>query len=282
MKEIVDITKIAQMCNITTETLRYYDRIDLIKPVKRDESTGVRYYSIQQYEKIITIKELQQMGLSLKEIKEYLENRNIKTTYDILLKEKKIISEKIYDFISVKKKIDEKISFIEKLMEKNLLIEGEIEEKIFETRYYLVGNKAATTDVENSYEAIMLINKILGVEKYIPVFASNVFTGYTEKESLAEGDYRKSLLMINVPPKSAKKLKDDNTIKVVEGGKFLCKCYVGDYWSREETVKEILDYAKTNNYLITGGMITEVFVDEAITDDENEISFEIQIPVSKA
>ena len=75
MKEIISITEMAKLRNISTETLRHYDRIDLLKPVHVDPDTGYRYYSITQYEKIGTIRELKNLGMSLREIKEYFENR---------------------------------------------------------------------------------------------------------------------------------------------------------------------------------------------------------------
>ena len=65
MKEIISITEMAKLRNISTETLRHYDRIDLLKPVHVDPDTGYRYYSITQYEKIGTIRELKNLGMSL-------------------------------------------------------------------------------------------------------------------------------------------------------------------------------------------------------------------------
>lgn len=55
LKDKLTIGEFAKLRNITTETLRHYDRIGLVKPVKVDPDTGYRYYSILQYEKIGTI-----------------------------------------------------------------------------------------------------------------------------------------------------------------------------------------------------------------------------------
>lgn len=80
MKEIISITEMAKLRNVSTETLRHYDRIDLLKPVYVNPDTGYRYYSITQYEKIGTIRELKNLGMSLGEIKDYFNNRNVETS----------------------------------------------------------------------------------------------------------------------------------------------------------------------------------------------------------
>jgi len=68
---------------ITTKTLRYYDEINLLKPEYIDNFTGYRYYSSNQLLKLHKILTLKQMGLSLNEVKEVINNP---TVIDIFLK----------------------------------------------------------------------------------------------------------------------------------------------------------------------------------------------------
>lgn len=48
---VLSISELAKLKNITTETLRHYDRIGLLKPDYVTES-GRRMYSIRQYERL--------------------------------------------------------------------------------------------------------------------------------------------------------------------------------------------------------------------------------------
>lgn len=57
-KKYLTVSELARLRNTTAETLRYYDRINLLKPEYVSEETGYRYYSIRQYEKLGTILEL--------------------------------------------------------------------------------------------------------------------------------------------------------------------------------------------------------------------------------
>ena len=80
----------------TSETLRHYDRIGLVKPSKKDEWTHYRYYTEQDIVRLHTVRALQVMDLPLQEIKKVLE-------YDDL--------EKIVDFLAqAEKKADKKIA----------------------------------------------------------------------------------------------------------------------------------------------------------------------------
>ncbi|HFI0151491.1 TPA: MerR family DNA-binding transcriptional regulator [Streptococcus suis] len=54
---LLPINQFAKKSGVTSETLRHYDRIGLLKPYSQNES-GVRFYHVEQYEKLSTIKEL--------------------------------------------------------------------------------------------------------------------------------------------------------------------------------------------------------------------------------
>ncbi|MBN2074143.1 MAG: MerR family transcriptional regulator [Dehalococcoidales bacterium] len=63
--KIGDFSRISR---VTVRTLRYYDEIGLIKPVRVDELTGYRYYSIEQLPQLNRIIMLKEIGLSLDDI----------------------------------------------------------------------------------------------------------------------------------------------------------------------------------------------------------------------
>lgn len=65
----------AKICNTPKETIFHYDEINLLKPVFISEK-GYRYYSLMQSDQFFAIRKLQNLGLSLKEIKEKLHNES--------------------------------------------------------------------------------------------------------------------------------------------------------------------------------------------------------------
>lgn len=66
------IKDFAKLCDCNPQTLRYYDRMDLLKPIKVDPWTGYRFYEEAQALAFVTIKNLQKAGFSIEEIKSLL------------------------------------------------------------------------------------------------------------------------------------------------------------------------------------------------------------------
>ena len=64
----------SRLCRITVRTIRYYDEIGLLKPVRVEQTTGYRYYSIEQLPTLNRIIMLKGIGLSLDDIKGLLNN----------------------------------------------------------------------------------------------------------------------------------------------------------------------------------------------------------------
>ena len=66
------IKQFAQLCGCNPQTLRYYDHVDLLKPVKVDEWSGYRYYDEEQALVFVKIKNLQAAGFAIDEIRRLL------------------------------------------------------------------------------------------------------------------------------------------------------------------------------------------------------------------
>ena len=61
---------------VTVKTLRHYEQKRLLIPDEVDEWTGYRYYSITQMSKLNSIRQLQQLGFTLEEIKELYDDES--------------------------------------------------------------------------------------------------------------------------------------------------------------------------------------------------------------
>ncbi len=73
MMKRISIGEMAKICNVSIQTLRYYDKINLIKPAARNPENNYRYYLISQVFQINIIKYLQYSGLSIEEIRKSLD-----------------------------------------------------------------------------------------------------------------------------------------------------------------------------------------------------------------
>lgn len=103
--------------NVPIKTLRYYDDIDLFKPVEVDLFTGYRYYSANQIKDLNLILRLKKVGFSLEEIKKYWNNFN----NEIMSSKKMILLNKINE---LKENINE-IEYLRSHIIKGNIIEEE-------------------------------------------------------------------------------------------------------------------------------------------------------------
>ena len=90
-KEVPDMTikEFSRLCGCNPQTLRYYDHVDLLKPVKVDSWTGYRYYDEDQALQFVKIKNLQMAGFSIDEIRGLLgaDNDTIFKAFSAKIKE---------------------------------------------------------------------------------------------------------------------------------------------------------------------------------------------------
>ncbi|WP_086350707.1 MerR family transcriptional regulator [Candidatus Enterococcus clewellii] len=105
MKEEYTTGEFARLCKLSKKTLFYYDRIDLIKPIRVDEN-GYRFYQLYQCDQISTIKLFQEIGLSLKEIKAIFRQQDLSLKSAILHTQKAALADKIEELIDMKVMLD--------------------------------------------------------------------------------------------------------------------------------------------------------------------------------
>ena len=86
------IKEFSNLCGCNPQTIRYYDRMNLLKPVKVDDWTGYRFYDEEQALDFVKIKNLQTAGFSIDEIKGLL-NASDEAIYDAFSQKIKALPE---------------------------------------------------------------------------------------------------------------------------------------------------------------------------------------------
>ena len=80
----LSIGQMAKLNHVSEQTLRLYDKMNLLKPIYINEETGYRYYSIGQSATLDMIQYYKEIGIPLKEIHERLNAVNLNTMPSIL------------------------------------------------------------------------------------------------------------------------------------------------------------------------------------------------------
>ncbi len=112
------ISQVSKRCNISPDTLRYYEKEGLISVVNRTAG-GVRDYTEQDCRQIEFVKCMRSAGLSIEVLRKYFElfkrgKRTLKSRRDLLATERKALQERFVELQNTLKRLDYKISVYDK------------------------------------------------------------------------------------------------------------------------------------------------------------------------
>ncbi len=229
MKKYFSVGEAAKAVHTTSETLRHYDRIGLVKPSKKDEWTNYRYYTEQDIVRLNTVRALQLMDLPLQEIKKVLE-------YDDL--------EKIVEFLAqAEKKADDKIAALQYSKSKIQLAKADYEKKL------QMRKNPNGTFIKDFPERVILLSDTLEVPtldnlwNYLSHFYDKVTPALKEQfafEDLA-GIYTENGLsrLFAVCIRYA----ETDGLKILPKGKYLCADCTEE--NREQVLSEVIRISRT-------------------------------------
>ncbi len=236
MKNYFTISQTAKIVGTTTETLRHYDRIDLVKPCKTDEWTGYRYYSQQEIIKLSTVKALQFMDLKLSEIKEILEYEDFNKIVAKLKQAEKNADDKIAELNYAKTKIQRARKFYENKLNgeqpnENVFI------KHFPQRVILLSDKMETPALDN------LWNYHRHFYAQLPDSQKKQFS-FEDLAGIYEQNGQSRLFAV------CAEFTQTDGLKVLPQGNYLCADCTEE--NRGQIIKELIETAKIKYNAIPG------------------------------
>lgn len=265
----------AKYNNISVQTLRYYEQIDLLHPASIDEASNYRYYHINQSAAVDNIQFLKQFNFSLEEIK------HIMNETEGLAELSQTVEKKKEELLEQRKILDQQLEDIDSFQAGALIFQEkqnqtEIEVAHFPARpiltYSIDKNIYEMTDEE--YEFYLRAFKNHVSKQKIPIGRFNrVGTIMPRKQFLAEEFVSKELFIFT--PNSFKHME---CLKSGLYATFYCHSF------KEElpALSQFKDALQEQNYQIVGDYVCEVVYEKNKTDAMNRTMFiRMQIPVKK-
>lgn len=227
------IGEFSSITKLSVKTLRYYDKEGILTPENRDEDTGYRLYSEENYERAELIKLLRELDFSISEIKDLLMNYEDKSDLPYFIREKKnILERKIKTYRGIQEKMDKYIKNIE---------EG-VKSMNYEMKTKKVEDKLiASTRFKGKYQDTgVYLGKLFKAVKMSA--CGKPFSLYYDEEF--KDDHAD--IEVCVPVK--KEVNDKEVYsRVLQGRKVLYTIHVGPYEALGGAYKALFDYAKKNN-----------------------------------
>lgn len=267
MKDYYKIGEISKIYGIGRDSLMYYEDIGILKPFR--DKNGYRMYKLSDIWRLNLIKELRSLNFPMKKIKEYLDDRNIESTKEILNKEIILIDEKIEELLSYKQNIMKRLDTINDEL-RNLKL-YEIDLVYINKRKVLELNANITKDEEFDF----LIQKLQkDYENRLTILGNNNIGSSFCLDKIKQGIYNefKSVFCF---------LEDEEEIYniIFNEGYYLTLTYKGKYKNNKHYINKMFKYIEEKGYKIISDPIEIYKIDIHETEDINEFITEIQIPV---
>lgn len=268
MKEYYKIGEISKLYNIGTDSLRYYEKIGILKP-QRDEN-GYRMYSVNDIRTLNVLRELRSIGFSMKDIKEHLADYNLQKTVELFRKAIEEIEHRRAELDMMKRQLSTRIHEIyyyisEKNIHENISIRKLPERKILT----LSENMVRDADIDFVLKRLQTES-----EDLLYLIGNGEVGAMIEREYLMAGGYGRFNSAFYIVE------EDEEFDSLLPAGDYLCMTVKGGYESMKSEWEKMLEYARLYDLQTEGAGIELYLIDNHDTIDESEFITELQIGVN--
>ncbi len=272
----ISIGRFSAITRITKKALRYYDNRGLLVPEAKNSITGYRYYTSDQIQHGLLIKQLSTLGFSIEEISEYLEayKKSNRDTLDRIiesrLKETRAELERLQRVASL---LDNNRS--NELMKKTLS-EPTIKE---EPQIRVISKKEQGVTTETVGRLLAELMQVIHTpenQSNLVTIAGPPATIYHDREyNKEEGE-----LEVVIPITGKITLNEPETeIKNLPKRKVVSLVHKGSYETIGYAYQKIFEYATANGLKVIGPVM-EIYLNDPFTVAPNEVLTEIQATIS--
>ncbi|WP_404357647.1 MerR family transcriptional regulator [Cytobacillus firmus] len=260
----------AKLCKVNKQTIFYYDQIGILSPVMKNEK-GYRYYSIHQLELFFVIDLLKDLGMSLNDIQQYMQNKSPESFLSIMYRKKAEIVKKRQEIEMKEKMIEAKIAIMEEAS--HLDFNRITLQRLPEATLYLSRNIQNISDEEFLEVISDFINELQ---------ISQLDSGYpigsiTKREQVLKGEYANySYLYIEQPNP-----KEGHPYFRAVKGDFLIGYHVGSEKTIGDTYKRL--FLEMERLCLTLGehVFEEYIYDTVVRNDKEHYVTKIMMEVDR-
>lgn len=270
----LSIGQMAELNHVSEQTLRLYDKEGLLVPRCVDPVTGYRYYHIIQSAKLDLIQNMKVYGMTLRQIRSFLDSNDPAALRALLTEQADSIEERIRQLRRSQSAITRTLDNYRRYeaMPRNgeIFLEYIPERRIF--RYNCDVNYFDKD--ESGYEYMLRQMKTNLVANNMPLsYFTNIGTIIRREHLVPDALFSNEVFLF---------VDEDDSSQAMEtlpAASYLCLC--SDEFSMEAAnVRRLLDYVQTRGCEISGDYICEVVVDFPMLDfDRRRMFYKAQIPV---
>lgn len=277
---LLSIGELSSICNVTPKTLRHYDKLNLLKPAKINSQNGYRFYKKEHITRVIAIKQLQEIGLSLEQIGVFYgvsQSTDILGGLDdILINQEKEVRLKLEEY-------NRKLDRIHLMQHQCRQIQEQLIDK--NNDYFIVKDlpdrKIIYKQFSGIYSSDIFRDYYRTIWDAITMFELNITTVCSPPLAIFQSSQWTEKVTINIGYQVNTELcllGVEN--KIIKVGKYACDIYQGPHGTlKKEFYERLYENIKKGNYNVTGEPIEIYHISEVHTGNNDNYCTEVQIPI---
>lgn len=260
----------AALMGISKHTLFHYDEIGLFSPEQVTEK-GYRLYSLYQMEALEAILILRDLGMPLKEIREFLQVRTPKELMRIFAERETQISREIQKLENMKDWIGQRKRKMSMILQQDF---KQIQIRHYPERYYLFRQVDGTSENDFIEKANALILDFKKTEQRRDYEVAYL----VDEKNLAKGAYdayNNVILLLERKPTHM-------SYQVRPEGDYLTGYHVGDWRSMGEAYERLEQYRRENGIKTKNVYMERDLVDQLAVQHAEEYVTEISVQLDES
>ncbi|HIZ55502.1 MAG TPA: MerR family transcriptional regulator [Firmicutes bacterium] len=268
------IGQMAKLNHVSEQTLRLYDRIGLFSPNGRGEN-GYRYYDIQQSALLDIIQYMKSLGISLKEIKYQLEQKDLSQIESALREKQHQTEEEIRLLKCQRRALERTIESFSRY--RSAPPDGTLQmEYIGSRQMYVVdtGVNFYDYDVERYENSLRNLQDNLVKDKLPQIYFCNAGTILSKENFLSLHLYSTKVFVF-----VDREFVPEELITIIPAGNYAC-IYCDDFYKEKEYISRLLKYIQEIGYQVCGDYLCESIADIPVTKANSRgLYLRLQVPV---
>ena len=272
---MIKIGDFARLNQVSVVTLRYYDEMDLLKPVKVDTFTGYRFYSADQLPRLNRILALKDLGFSLEQIRLLLaDGLKLEQLRGMLTLQRNEVAKRISEEQERLNRIEARLRQIEledKMPNYDVLVKT-VPAMLVAARRVTI----PTNDQVPQYLGPAFTEAYEHIRKQVAKDTGPCFTLWHSPADVYENEDAEAAVPIDRP------LKETDLVKVYElpPTQVASVVHQGNFEDFTQGHAALLEWIHANGYIIVGPY-REIYIQHNQGTSSNSTT-EIQFPVEKA
>ncbi|MUT67440.1 MerR family transcriptional regulator [Paenibacillus sp. NEAU-GSW1] len=278
--QLYSIGQASKICNLSIQTLRFYDKIGLVNPSETDKFTGYRYYSNHDLLHVKIVQGLKSLNFKLEEISHTLKSNKLNSMMEMMEAKHAEALQEIRRLEQITTAIEQRmaqVNYLQALSDEFKELDVLIELKNYPDRCVAFDRRRDAVGMERSVTRFTELFHKIEMNGLTP----HGYTMSVYHENIMTFEQHDCDIEVCIPVESGG--AESASTRIIEGGEFITALYCGipNRESCKRIYGKLLEWMSTNGYDEIGPSMEQYLVDMTQMGKPEDFIVELQVPVTK-